>query len=292
MDVNTQLKFKIYVIFHKTLYRECYSDISQEDFKKNITCMAVNGKIQKTVDSWFKDSIMCERDLINYNPFLQLNNFCEASVYYHLFNNLNTCVDPYDFIGCIHYDMKIKKSTLDFIQTTIDSATNPSELLFYFDIHVANPHLGSTISYINTPEINECIGYPGWITILQMYNTIYNKNHTIESVAWGKIPLFHTFILHKSMFIKIMPFIEYVVPRMLEYLHYETHHLPYHIERLFGIVLLLKQLEGELPTWHKLPDVIHEEGIKDKWQDSMNKDKKLQQVIKNIINNNFPNLKV
>lgn len=290
MDTNTQLKFKIYVIFHKTLYRECYSDISQEDFKKNITCMAVNGKIKKAVDSWFKGSVLTEGELQNYNPFLQLNNFCEASVYYHLFNNLPQCVNQYDFIGCIHYDMKIKKSSLDFIQTTIDSATNPSELLFYFKTEVADSHLGSTITNKNTPDINECIGYGGWLRILHMYNSIYGKNHTIENVGWGKIPLFHTFILHKSMFIKIMPFIIAVVPRMFEYLHFETHHLPYHIERLFGIVLLLKQIEGELPTWHQIPDIIHEEAIKDKWQESMNKDKQIKETIKNIINKKFPNI--
>jgi hypothetical protein len=231
--------------------------------------MAVNGKIKKTADNWFKGSVLSESELQNYNPFLQLNNFCEASV---------------------HYDMKIKKSTLDFIQTTIDSATNPSELLFYYQTEVADSHLGSKISNIHTPTINECIGYSGWFRILQMYNTTYSTSHKIESVGWGKIPLFHTFILHKSIFVKIMPFIMAIVPHILEMLHFETHHLPYHIERLFGVVLLLKQLEGELPTWHKLPDILHEEDIKDNWQESMNKDKKLKDTIKRIIDNKMVNL--
>jgi hypothetical protein len=253
--------FKIYVIFHQKLIKECYDGIPEEMFRKYITCMGVNGKIEKTIDPWFRPSVIFERELESYDPFLQANRFCESSVYYHMHMNWARLVEPYDFVGCIQYDMRLRKHAIEYIDTTLAISANPSNILFYHYMEKAEKHYGNAL--IRPDGKNECLGFEGWNLVIMMYNSVYGTSHTLSEAALADTPLFHTFLMHKSIFGRIMPFIKAVVPRIFEMLHYETRHLPFHLERLFGMILSFQKMEGRLTEWLFIPDLIHDESLKD-----------------------------
>lgn len=261
MTTNS-IKYKIYIIFHKDLYAEIYKDIPEDRIKNHITFYAVNGKIPKQFDAKLTPYILFEKDLPMYDPFLQYNRFCESSLFHHLYKNWNLLVEPYEFIGSLQYDMIVSNKTFECIETKIQSSSNPANLFFYHLLSNSCQHLGN---YIPDEEgNNECLGFDGWQKIIDIYNFYFKTLHTLNDVCENDIPLFHTFTLHKTVFAKIMTFIVKVTPIIFELLHYEVRHLPFHLERLMGIVCYFQKVEGIMTEWIFLPDVIHEKDIKDK----------------------------
>lgn len=270
-DQNSPLNYKyhLYIIFHKTLFRECYKELSEETFRKVFTCYGVNGKIHKDYDEWFKPSVLEERTLAVYDPFLQYNKFCESSAYYHMHMNWSRMVEPYDFIGAIQYDMRVGKKTIESIENKLSTTTNPESVIFYHYLDTAYDHLGSSM-IDEKLNINYCIGGDGWAMILNLYNHYFQTNIKFLDVVYGKIPLFHTFMVHKKVFAKAMLFVRAIVPRMFELLHFDVRHLPFHLERLFGVIFLCMKLEGNLTDWVLMEDLIHDENIKDlEWKDTL-----------------------
>jgi hypothetical protein len=250
-----------YIVFHKTLFRECYADLSEETFAAHMRPMAVNGAIEKKVDPWFAPYVLEERKLPCYDPFLQASRFCESSVYHHMYRNWPTLVEPYDFVGCLQYDMKVDQTLFTCMNETLRSHPSPPSVLFYYHIDTAYAHLGNWIP--RADGSNECLGFEGWKEIIDMYNASWKTSHTIEDVANAQIPLFHTFSIHKTIFGKIMTFAMKATPRIFELLGYNTRHLPFHLERLLGILLYLEKKEGRLTTWIQLPNIEHSDTLKD-----------------------------
>lgn len=262
--------YHIYVIFHKQLYRECYKDIPKEELSASASFFAVNGKVKKEYDPWFESMIVWERKLAVYDPFLQYNRFCESSVFHHLYKNWNMLVEPYEFVGTLQYDMRISARTFKCIDEAITHAADPQKLFFYFYSDTAYAHLGNCI--LNANGANECLGFEGWSEIINLYNYYFKTSHTIQEVAMAQIPLYHTFTLHKTVFAKLMTFAMKATPRIFELLHHEVRHLPFHLERLLGILCYMQKNEGVMTEWICLPDVIHDEHIKDsEWDTNMKK---------------------
>jgi hypothetical protein len=267
------IPYHIYIIFHKQLYKECYNGISKEFLESRCHFFGVNGKIQKRYDPWFQPMIIWEKDLPVYDPFLQYNRFCESSVLHHMYKNWNLLVEPYEYVGILQYDMRISPKTFLCMDTAIERAKGEGKadnLFFYFHVDMAYAHLGNCI--LNADGVNECLGFEGWNEIVQMYNYYFKTSHTIQEVAMTEIPLFHTFTLHKKVFGKIMTFAMKAIPRIFELLHHEVRHLPFHLERLMGILCYFQKKEGIMKEWICLPDVIHDEHIKDEeWEANMKK---------------------
>ena len=245
------MNYKLYIIFHKTLYEKCYKKLTDEQFKQ-LTFFAVNSTIQKEVPEKCMTQIILERNLPYYNPLWQHSNFCESSVFLHVYKN-EQLLNPYDYVGFFQYDMVLDPTVFSTIETTLEKYKQ-NNFFFYHYKENSKRHLDQAI----------CLN--GWNLILTLYNTSFKTQHTIEQVVLEDIPLYHAFVLPKHIFNKMMAFFEIVFPYLFEMLACGTKHLPYHLERLHGIFLILQKLEGHLPHWVHLEDIQHNDSLKDDWQ--------------------------
>jgi hypothetical protein len=64
----------------------------------------------------------------------------------------------------------------------------------------------------------------------------------------------------------MMSFAEVAIPRLFEFIGFNTRHLPFMIERLHGIFLALQRVDGMTGEWLPLPGVVHEDRLKDGWE--------------------------
>jgi hypothetical protein len=80
------------------------------------------------------------------------------------------------------------------------------------------------------------------------------------------IPLYHTYVMPKDIFNKMMSFFEKVFPILFELLGCDTRHLPYHLERCHGIFLYFQEKEKHLIKLIQLPGLTHSDNLKDPWQ--------------------------
>lgn len=237
------MSYCFYIIFHKILYNECYEKID----KSNIKFIGVNSKIQKTIPDLLKNKIILENQFPYYNPLWQYCNFCEDSVFLHVYKNV---VEQYDYLGFFQYDMILSQELIDYFKCNM----NPKNLFYIYKEN-------------SFRHLIQVIGLEGWAVILNIYNRIHNTQFTMEDIIKNDIPLYHTFILHKDMFKKMMGFFEICMPYIFELLGCEIKHLPYHLERCHGIFLLLEHLQGNV-EFIKMPGVIHNDSLKDGWQNN------------------------
>ena len=246
--------FSLNVVFHKFLLTECYEELSPDDIATHIRFIAVNGKILKHVPPTLLPKVVHESRLPWYNPFMQLNRFCESSAFFHAWRNPAVFLEnPY--IGFFHYDMRIKKEAIDYLKKhTEEAEASKQKVVFAPYCHIAHEHL------------SQVIGLKGWDRIVQIYNAIYGTRHTIEQVSQEKIPLYHTFVIHKELFHQLMMFAEVIVPRLFELLGYETRHLPFMLERMHGIFLALRRIDHVTGEWLPIPGIVHEDALKDAWE--------------------------
>ena len=247
------MKFKIYVIFHRTLHKGFYETIPEEMFREKITCIGVNEEIPKSYDPWFEASVIHEHQLENYNPLLQENKYYESSAYHHLATS--KIIDQYDYVGCLHYDMKLTKNTLANIQYNIESHRFLG-CFFYFALAEGDHNVCNSFGNPNK-------GIAIWNAILENYNTFFKTSFTLRDILYNNIPMFHSFIMPKHVLQSLTPFIDGMSKEILIMLKEKKNTLPYHLERLWGFCLLLKKLEGVIPTWIPLSDIIHDESVKD-----------------------------
>ena len=241
----TSFNYTLYIIFHKDIYETCYKQVNQ-CFIENLKFFAVNSKIPKQVPEKYMNQLVIERELPNYNPLLQMCNFCEDSVFLHCLKNPQLLEKEY--IGFFQYDMILENSLFETL--------NPREpTLYYFYKENSYRHL------------DQCIMLRGWEIIVNIYNRIFKTNHTIDFVCANDIPLYHCYVLPREIFVKMMLFFEKVYPIIIELLGNEVRHLPYHFERCHGIFLLFQKVENHL-VWIQLPGITHSDTLKDTWQEN------------------------
>jgi hypothetical protein len=246
--------FRLNIIFHKFLLTECYEELSQEDIEEYISFVAVNGKIPKSVPYCYRSFLISESSLSWYNPYLQHNRFCESSVFFHAWRNPQVFLEQ-PYIGFFHYDMVLKKEALDFlIEHTTAAEAAGKQVVFAPYCLVGRDHIQQIIS------LNE------WNLIVNTYNEMFGGNHTIHSVIDKELPLYHTFVLHRDLFQRMMSFAEIISPRLFEMLGFDTRHLPFMLERMHAVFLALQRLDGATGDWLPLPGVVHKDNLKDHWQ--------------------------
>jgi hypothetical protein len=150
--------------------------------------------------------------------------------------------------------MKITNNTLNHIQENIDSHQS-TNCLFYFALGDGDRNILN--SFYNG------LGIPIWKTVIGHYNIFYNTSFVIEDVFFDSIPMFHSFIMPKTLLRSLIPFIEGISQEFHNILSVAQHVFPYHLERLWGVCLLLKKKEGLIPNWFEITDIIHDESRKD-----------------------------
>jgi hypothetical protein len=102
--------------------------------------------------------------------------------------------------------------------------------------------------------------------MIQLYNAIFGTQHTIMTVLDEELPMYHSFVVHRETFQRMMHFADKAVPYLFELLNFDTKHLPFMIERLHGIFLCLERLDGRVSRWIPLPGITHLDRLKDDWR--------------------------
>jgi hypothetical protein len=247
--------FRFYIIFHKFLTPVAYENLDKAYLQKYCRFVGVNGAIKKRVDPSFYPLLFEETQLPVFDPFLQHNRFCESSVFIHTMLNAQLLLEPYGFVGFLQYDMVLQDEMFKEIEYTLQNIEYPEKKLFVLYAENSMRHL------------DQGICYEGWWIIVHMYNDMFKTAHTLDEVLNTNIPLYHTYLVPKAVFKKMMMFAHKAIPRIFEMLGFETRHLPYHIERCHGIFLAFQTLEKHLDMWIRLPGIEHRDDLKDPWQE-------------------------
>ena len=210
--------YKIFVVFHKQIFDDCYKEIPQEILDKHFFFVAVNPSIPKIYTAG-KYNIIKEWEL----PLIsQLNNsvFRENTAIYNVY--LNGLHKGCDYVGFAQYDMIFHAAFLHNINNL-----SPTTYLTTWN---------ETIGFI-TPHTSE--GKELIPALLQSYETYFECK-----VAITTLPLLNTYIIPVSLFNRIMPWVEHthktIVPQCYE--KYESYRIdPLHYatlyERVMGIAI-------------------------------------------------------
>lgn len=243
--------FTLYVVFHKFLVPECYETLSPEDLER-IRFMAVNAKIPKEVPESLAPHVVEERRLAWYNPFLQYNRFCESSAFFHVWKNPELMNQ---YIGFFHYDMLIEKPAIEFLEKEILAAEAAKERVLF-----------TNVTLTAWPQLNQVITIQQWNEVVSIYNEMFYTQHSIMEILNDQLPLYHSFVVHRDIFHRMMTFAEKAIPRLFEMIGYDTKHLPFMIERLHGVFLALTKRDGFAHRWIPLPGITHVDRLKDSWK--------------------------
>jgi hypothetical protein len=245
------MEFMLYVVFHKFLVPECYETLSGEHFR-HLRFLAVNGKIEKKIPEALAPYVLEERRLGWYDPFLQHNRFCESSAFVHVWKNPELMRD---YVGFLHYDMLLDKGAIEFLEEQIRAAHGRSERVLF-----------THVTLTAWRELNQVISIAGWQKILDIYAAVFGTRHNIMDILNEKIPLYHTFVVDRETFAAMMTFAEKAIPVLFELIGYDTTHLPFMLERLHGVFLLLRRIDGAVHRWIPLPGITHLDRLKDSWK--------------------------
>jgi hypothetical protein len=250
--------FMLFIVFHKHLVLDCYKELSDEDLEKHIRFVAVNAQIPKEIPARLAPFVIHERDFPFYDPFLQFNNFCESSVFFHIWRNRHLFLDKYPYIGFLHYDMEIKKLALDIIGEGIRAAGLDKPLLFTHKCLEARPH------------INQAIQLMEWEQVFQIYRLMFQSSKGIFDVLDEELPFYHSFVLHRDQFSRMMTFAQHAASYLFERVGFQPVYMPFMLERMHALFLGLDRADGRVTNWIDLSgSVLHHDSLKDlAWKDA------------------------
>ncbi len=176
---------QLFVVFHKKIFDECYSEIPADILSKYFTFVAVNTTIPKEYTP-NKYKIINEWELPIYDNSFQEKGFKENSVLYHVYaNNLHI---PYKYIGFMQYDMHINMNFInDLLQNISDTPT-----CFAYSLH--NFVFCSYQTWYE-PALLEFI--------IKDYEQFYNKKFNRSLIY----PLYNTYVLPSVDFEIVMEWV-------------------------------------------------------------------------------------
>lgn len=231
-------KFQIFNVFHHKLFDEMYA--SSPEMLNNLTFFAVNEQYTK---EWNKDknyNIINEWDLKHYKPEMQQKGYCQTSALYHI--HKNELDAPYNFVGCMQYDMKVKDQAVTKIQSILEKHSEP---VFYIMKGNHSMHCkGLFTPYPNTDK-----------SVLSHYNNFFNKNYTYDYLQQHKILdnfiLLHTFLISKYMFRDMMAWIEQYLIEFEQYYNAKACNMDNasFLERVHSLYLAIAIHERNLPMF-------------------------------------------
>jgi hypothetical protein len=212
----------------------------------------VNDTIEKQYSDTFAHCVLKESQFPIFDPSMQADKFCESSVWLHLYRNSAQFVEPYDFIGCFHYDMSFTNEFLHYINTVWEiDHPGDTDVVFYFQLEYGLDHFGSTVKN-NVTGVYETFTHIDWSMLLLYYNKYFGTNHEYCHIVHDMFPGFHSFLLHKAMFYKLASFIDRILPWVREKLQGNFQHMPFTLETIWGLLLLLQKRENPRLKFIKL----------------------------------------
>lgn len=211
----------IFIIYHKNVYQENTQGFSDAEIREIFRWVSVNEAIPKINDGWIPpECLLRESAMTVYNPLLQMSNFYQNSVFFHLYWNRDLLKSKY--VGFAQYDMGVDSATVREIValTDLDDSSVFGAYLFEF---------GALFDVLDSDAWAECFIKP--------YNDYYNTKHRLTDVSDLPLLLFHTFILPKWFFIHMMGFVDKMYVGVLRQLGWNTRHLAGTLERVFALCI-------------------------------------------------------
>ncbi len=195
--------YKIFVVFHKQIFDECYVQISQEILDKHFVFIAVNPAIEKIYTPG-KYNVINEWSLPKLNKEIDNSVLRENTAIYHVYeNNLHAGCD---YIGFAQYDMIFTMKALENIQHLSPKS--------YLSLYPSNcDFAGNTMA-----NGHDLVNY-----IIDSYNSFFFKKIKKEDLT---IPLYNTYIIPVGLYEKIMPWVIFtysnLIDKCLEYPAYKS----------------------------------------------------------------------
>ncbi len=167
-------------------------------------------------------------------------------------------LNKYPYIGFFHYDMEIKKLAIDVIAEGIRAAGPNNPLLFTQKCLEARPHVDQLIKLVE------------WEQLFHIYRVIFESSNGIFDVLDQELPFYHSFVLHRDQFNRMMTFAQHAAPYLFEMVGFQTKHMPYMLERMHAMFLGLEKKDGRVTNWIDLSgSVLHHDSFKDLgWKDA------------------------
>jgi hypothetical protein len=210
----------IYIIYHKNAYVENTAGFPELDI---FTWVAVNESVEKVNDSWIpKGRLLKEWAMPVYNPLMQMSNFYQNSVFFHLYWNSELLSSKY--VGFAQYDMGFDVGGLKGIISKIGDDDVGDKIFgaYPFEFNAIYGVLGSA-------DWHECFMKP--------YNDYYSTSHKLDDISQVPLLLLHTFIMPKWFFLHMMGFVDKMYVGVLRSLGWNTRHLAGTLERVFALCI-------------------------------------------------------
>jgi hypothetical protein len=230
----------IYIIYHKNVYQENTAGFAD---LHNFTWVAVNESILKINDDWIpKERLLKEWTMPVYNPLMQMSNFYQNSVFFHLYWNPELLSSKY--VGFAQYDMGFDVSALQGIINGIGAGDVGDKIFgaYPFEFNAIYGVLGPA-------EWDECFMKP--------YNNYYSTMHKIGDISDVPLLLLHTFIMPKWFFLHMMGFVDKMYVGVLRSLGWNTRHLAGTLERVFALCIAFGIKENKFRMIGLWPGVNH-----------------------------------
>ena len=245
MASDQDVRLKINVIFHKSINPNCYN-FSDEFLNKYFRFIAVNDKIDKEIPERFKDLVFYENQFQKFYPKCQEDGLKENSVLLHFYFNQESLQDI-DLIGFLQYDMKITELFTEHINIILNHHTRSPETIYVLQDVISQQYLAARLTAVQ------------WRNICEIYNKIFNKNHTLDEVYYSEIPVWNSFILPKKIFNDMMLFSSNVLDLIAQF-HIENNEIVticQTMEVVHGFFLALYCMDTKI-KWYMINGIEHD----------------------------------
>jgi hypothetical protein len=209
------MNLKFYVVFHHNL-----EDFYTDDIKNYFEFISVNDSIPKNIKNP-NLNVSKESSIDGYKDYQSLR-FNESSAILNLEITIKN--SNIDYICFLQYDNMVNMEYINFIKNNIKKGNcicpwlmNSKEIL--------ESSLPNMFSFFNE--------------IVQIFNTVYNTNYSINDIGG---PMISTFVIHKDIYSEMIDFYKksetYIVNPYIN--NYGTRHIAGFLERFWAIFINLR----------------------------------------------------
>jgi hypothetical protein len=235
--------FQLAIVGHQKFYAETVAGISDEDLKKHVRFVCVNENLPKDVPAEFPaECVMNEWEIQGYEPFYQREKYYQNSVFFNTMNIIETL--GLDQIGFAQYDMVFTPEIFEEIKQTCEADKNAAIGFYPYPIE----------------HLFEIVQPQAWQFIIQQYSNFFQVPvENVDKLESMKLALFHTFVIPKSNYCRMMHFAKKVLPNIVTFLNKDNRHMAGTLERLFALFLNLEIITGNMKEFKWVSGLRHDD---------------------------------
>jgi hypothetical protein len=235
--------YQLAFIGHERFYQETVAGISEEDIKKYVRFVCVNEKLPKHIpESFPKECIVKEWEFPDYEKFYQENNYYQNSVFFNTMNVIETL--GLDQIGFFQYDMIMSPKIFDTVKSTCEADKDAAIAFYPYPIE----------------QLFEIVNPGAWQFVIQQYSNFFQVEVDTDTLQEMKLALYHTFVIPKTNYCRMMHFAKKVLPNIATFLTSSgTRHMAGTLERLFALFLNMEIVTGNMKEFSWIDGLIHDD---------------------------------